>query len=301
MVFRRSRIRAARSGIAALNAPRPRSPLLAAAIAATLIGSGACPATAQPSPPPNGYAILARVKAGLRSGERPAFVAYTLVRRDALDRVPDAANSYTLRVWCRTADGAALSRRVFGSRAVGGADFIVPAFDQPIDPGPPTADLLDVIRQTRAAAPTPAGATRVIGSVSVVIETNYQVTFAGIDGNDDHLWLEARRDPERNRLTDLYVDRDTYALHRVVAHDRLYAAGRVTPLRFEIDFGTNQGVPVITAIRGETDYTALDSRVRDEPLHEVTYQFKDIRFPAELPAWYFQPEQYGAHRSELPA
>src|ERR1035438_218979 len=109
---------------------------------------------------------------------------------------------------------------MFDSRATGGAAFIVPAFDQPVDPGPPTADLLDAIRQTHAAVPTPspaatpANAPHVIGSVSVVIESNYHVTFAGIDGNDDHLHLEARRDPERNRLTDLYVDRNTYALHR---------------------------------------------------------------------------------------
>jgi hypothetical protein len=150
--------------------------------------------------------------------------------------------------------------------------------------GPPTSDLLDVIRQTLAPEPQPApSAPRVIGSVSVVIETNYHVTFAGVDGDDDHLRLEARRDPDRNRLTDLYVDRVTYRLHRAVAHDHLYSRGRVTPQRFEIDFGASEGVPVITAIRGQT------------------YRFEDIRFPGELPAWYFQPTDYKAHRSELPS
>lgn len=252
------------------------------------------------STPANANAILARVKAGLRSHERPPYVVYTLVRREALDNIPDFLNSYTLRIWCRTADNAALSRRAFGSRATGDAQFITPAFDKPIDPGPPTADLLDVIRQTQGAATPAPGSPPVIGSVSVVIETNYHVTFAGIDGGDDHLRLEARRDPDRNRLTDLYVDRTTYALHRAVAHDHLYTDNRTIAERFEIDFGTHEGVPVITAIHGQTDYAALDAHDAGEPLHEVQYRFEDIAFPADLPTWYFEPAQYGAHRAEYP-
>jgi len=280
---------------------------------AALIGAGLgsasvfAPASGQETAPPNALAILARVKAGLRMHERPSYVVYTLVRHDAIDNIPDLLNSYTLRIWCRTADNAALSRRAFGSRTVGNAEFITPAFDKPIDPGPPTADLLDVIRQTEGTA-TPSPATPapsaslppVIGSVSIVIETNYRVTSAGIDGGDDHLRLEARRDPDRNRLTDLYVDRSSYVLHRAVAHDHLYTDGRAIPERFEIDFGMREGVPVITAIHGQTDYTALDARNAGVPLHEVDYRFEGIAFPADLPAWYFDPRQYGAHRSELP-
>ncbi len=259
------------------------------------------------SVPPSANAILARVKAGLRASERPAFVAYTLVRREYLDNVPDFNNSYTLRIWCRTADSAALSRRVSGSRHYGPAEFIEPAFDRPIDPGPPTADLLDVIRQTQGGArPTPAApapgtsAPVVIGSVSVVIERNYHVTFAGIERGDYHLHLEALRDPDRNRLTDVYVDRTNFVLHRAVAHDHLYSEGRTIPERFEIDFGALASIPVITAIHGETDYTALGGGDRGEPLHAVDYRFEDVAFPAQLPDWYFDPKRYGEHRDELP-
>jgi hypothetical protein len=277
---------------------------LASASAASARAHDAVPApTVSPA---NAYAILARVKTGLRSHGRPPYVSYTLIRRELLDGVPDLLNSYTLRIWCRTADSAALSRHAFGSRATGGAEFITPAFDRPIDPGPPTADLLDVIRQTQGAAtPSPQATVAtasppVIGSVAVAVETKYLVTFAGVDGADDHLRLEARRDPDRNRLTDLYVDRTTYALHRAVAHDHLYTDGRTIPERFEIDFGAHDGVPVITSIHGQTDYAALDARDAGEPLHEVNYRFDDIAFPPELPAWYFDPAQYGEHRAEFP-
>lgn len=257
------------------------------------------------SPTPNPYTILARVKAGLRAVDRPPFVVYTIVRHDTIDGVPDMQNSYALRIWCRTSDSAALARHVFAGRTVGPAEFIEPVFDKPIDPGPPTADLLDVIRQTQGTSPTPAPAPTgssapVIGSVSVVIETNYRVTYGGVDGSDDHLVLEARRDPDRNRLTDLYVDRYKYTIHRAVAHDHLYSDGRVIPQRFEIDFGTLHGVPVIIAIHGQTDFAAPENRDAGLPLNEVKYRFEDVSFPAQLPDWYFDPAQYGTHRGDYP-
>jgi hypothetical protein len=259
------------------------------------------PVRAQQPAQVNADAILARVKAEVRAHPRPPYVVYTLVRRDTLDDIPDLLNSYTLRIWCRTADNAALSRRTNGPRAIGAAEFIVPAFDKPIDPGPPTADLLDVIRQSAAPAPnpTPTGL-RVIGSVSIAIETAYRVTYAGVDGSDDHLALVPRRDPDRNRLTDLYVDRDTAEIDRAVAHDHLYTEGRAIPERFEIDFGNDDGERVITRIHGQTDYSERDPSVAPEPLHDVLYRFENIAFPAQLPDWYFEPATYGAHRAEFP-
>jgi hypothetical protein len=280
-----------------------RRAAIVAALWATLILLGS-PASlvahAGDATPPNPEAILARVKADLRARERPPYVVYTLVRRDAIDGIPDLSNSYTLRIWCRTIDNAALSREMFGARIVGNAQFITPTFDQPIDPGPPTADLLDVIRQTQGP-PSPAPRSPpVIGAVSVAIETHYRVTYAGPDGPDDHLRLEPFRDPDRNRLTDLFVDRTTSELHRAVAHDHLYAEGRVTPERFEIVFGIYEDVPVITAIHGQTDLSALDGQNAGETLHEVNYRFENLAFPPVLPDWYFEPAQYGAHRADLP-
>jgi hypothetical protein len=257
----------------------------AALAAAALLGGAALTPVGAHEPAPSANAILARVKAGLRASELPPYVSYTLVRRDTVGGVPDALNSSTLRIWCRSADSAALSRRVSGSETSGKAEFIVPAFDKPVDPGPPTANLLE--RTHRGLSD------RSRSSWKPTITSPSRASTA----TTDHLHLEARRDPDRNRLTDLYVDRFSYALHRAVARDHLYSAGRVIPQRFEIAFGLQDGVPVITAIDARTEMTALDAR---EPSREITYRFEDIRFPADLPAWYFQPANYGAHRSELP-
>jgi len=284
---------------------RRRGAVVVALTVAWAALTGVRAAAQMASPTPNGSAILVRVKAGLRAHDRPPYVVYTLARHDHVNGVPDFLNSYTLRVWCRTADNAALSRRARGAHAFGAAEFITPAFDKPIDPGPPTDDLLDVIRQTQGnATPTPTpdpAAPRVIGSVSVVIETSYHVTYAGVDGNDHHLVLEARRDPDRNRLTDLYVDRTTYVLHRAIAHDHMYADGRDIPERFEIDFGLLDGIPIITTIHGQTDYRTLDAADSGAPQHEVDYRFEDVAFPPTLPEWYFEPAQYGAHKAEFPS
>src|ERR1700676_4293205 len=106
------------------------------AIVAGLCGTPAfSPVTGQEAARPNANAILARVKAGLRTHERPPYVVYTLVRHQLLDGVPHLSSSYTLRIWCRTIDSAALSRRASGSHTTGNAEFIRPAFDKPIDPG----------------------------------------------------------------------------------------------------------------------------------------------------------------------
>jgi hypothetical protein len=140
----------------------------------------------------------------------------------------------------------------------------------------------------------------VIGAVSVVIERHYRVTFAGYDRADIHLRLDPRSDPDHNRLTDLYVDATTYAIHRAVAHDHLYTSSRTIPERFEIEFGEMAGVPVIVKIHGQTDYSQLDLNDGGEPLHEVDYRFEQISFPPTLPDWYFDPATYGAHRAELP-
>ncbi len=278
---------------------RIRCAVAATAFLSALLVWASALGAAQSSADPD--AILARIKADARARTRPPYVVYTLVRRDSLDGVPDFVNSYTLRIWCRTRDNAALARRRAG-RGFEAPQYLVPAFDKPLDPGPPTADLLDVIRQTRGD-PTPApvaGALPVIGSVSVAVETHYAVTYAGTDHDDAHLRLEPRRDSDRNRLTDLYVDRSTYVLHRAVAHDHLYAGIRAIPERFEIVFDVRDGVPVIASIHGQTDYAALENRAADEPLHEVDYRFEDVSFPAELPDWYFDPAEYGAHRGEAP-
>jgi hypothetical protein len=101
---------------------------------------------------------------GRSAGERSAAVCRLYPRANRCRRRrPDALNSSTRRIWCRTADNAALARRVVGSNVTGKAEFVVPAFDKPVDPGPPTADLLEVaarlmlLRRRRRPGPTRRG------------------------------------------------------------------------------------------------------------------------------------------------
>ncbi|GAC1594533.1 MAG: hypothetical protein NVS3B28_25290 [Candidatus Velthaea sp.] len=255
---------------------------------------------------PSAFAILSRVKIAYRARPKPAYVVYTLERRDKVEGRPDFLNSYTLRIWCRTSDRAALSRRVSGGRVTGDLEFIRPEFDKPVDPGPPTADVFESLAPRSIPAPVPSGAPDVspfprIGSVAVLIEREYNAEYAVVDGTDEHLKLTPRRDPRNNRLTDVYVDRATSMLARAVSRDHLYSEGRSIPERFEVDFGMSGDVPVITAIHGRTDYAQMTVDQRgDAAFHEVDYRFTGITFPSELPAWYFEPREYGAHRGEAP-
>src|SRR5476649_368183 len=191
-------------------------------VAALLALVGAVPV--EPSAAPlSAQIILGRVRAAFHAPVRPPYVIYTIVRHDKFNDQPDFASSYTLRIWCRTSDRAALARRLLGTQAQA-PQFIRPAFDKPIDPGPPTADVFEALAPHRAGETPDAGETpgRVIGSIAVLIEFDYIATYAGVDGNDYHITLVPRRDPERNRLSDVYVDRDTYALTRAIVHDHLY-------------------------------------------------------------------------------
>jgi hypothetical protein len=269
-------------------------------IAALCALTAAAPDTPTSAVPMSAQIILGRVRAAFHAQPRPPYVVYTLIRHDKLNGAPDFYNSYNLRIWCRTSDRAALSRRLIDNRP-GDMEFIRPEFDKPIDPGPPTADIFEALAPHHlAATPAPdASAAPVIGSVAVLIEFDYFAEYAGIDGHDYHLKLTPKRDPERNRLSDVYVDRDTYTLTRAVAHDHLYVEGAAIPERFEVDFGTLGDVPVITEIHGRTDYAAMTHDL-GSAFHEIDYRFTNVRFPTTLPDWYFDPKTYGAHRAEAP-
>jgi hypothetical protein len=123
---------------------------------------------------------------------------------------------------------------------------------------------------------------------------DYRVVRVARDGDLIHLWLEPKTDAERNRLDEMWVDARTYDLRRTRVRDHLYFG--ITGQSIEDDFDVRftpgpAGLPLITSIHGETKYGQF----------ETDYTFRDVTFPAELPAWYFEPKQYGAHRSDAPA
>jgi hypothetical protein len=183
---------------------------------ATLAVALACTAQS-PAPstaPPTGDQIFARVKSVFRSYPRTPYVAYTLVRRDWHNGEPDLENSYTLKIWCRTADRSALARRVWRGKAYGDLQNITVMFDREVDPGPPTADMFEkrlfgavAARRDRpspvpdasaappgAAGPPASDQTSQLPQIGRVgaLDGDYRARRIARDGDLIHLWLEAK-------------------------------------------------------------------------------------------------------------
>jgi hypothetical protein len=291
-----------------------------AALACSALSAPDAPVTSSDaSAPLTGDQILARAKAVFRAYPRPPFVAYTLVRRDRHNGAPDFENSYTLKLWCRTADRSALARKAWRGKAYGELENLTVMFDKAVDPGPPTADMFEkrlfgaagARRDTDTVpvpAATPAGA-RASGAEIVAPaaptalpeigrvgarDGDYRVVRTARDGELIHLWLEPKSDAERNRLDEMWVDARTYDLRRARVRDHLYfgITGQSIEEEFDVRFTPGPGgLPLITAIHGQTQYGQF----------ETDYTFTDVTFPDALPAWYFEPKLYGAHRSDAPA
>jgi hypothetical protein len=257
-------------------------------------------------PLPTGDAILARAKATFHGSVRPPFVSYTLVREEQINGRPDLADTYTLRVWCRASDRAALVRSVQSGVANGPLRFVRPAFNQPLDPGPPTADIFERGEFSSRAIPPPTPSPppgqyddlRTLAAVEIHGETDYRVEGFEVEGASYRLHLVARREPERNRLRELWVDRSTFELERAIATDTLFSGGERIPEAFDMSFEMRDGVPVIRTIRMHTGEGSAAGRPALD--HRGEYRFEEIAFPASLPDWYFKPALYGPKFDQAP-
>ncbi|HEV2740858.1 MAG TPA: hypothetical protein VGU66_20040 [Candidatus Elarobacter sp.] len=287
----------------------------AARVLAAVAVAFACTAqTPEPSAPLTGDQILARAKAVFRAYARPPFVAYTLVRRDRHNGAPDFENSYTLKLWCRTADRSALARKAWRGKAYGDLENLTVMFDKAVDPGPPTADMFEKrlfgasgARLDASPAPVPGVRASDAGGVPPAEPTtlpeigrvgardgDYRVVRMARDGELIHLWLEPKSDAERNRLDEMWVDARTYDVRRARVRDHLYfgITGQSIEEEFDVRFTPGPGgLPLITSIHGQTQYGQ----------YETDYTFADVTFPEALPEWYFVPKLYGAHRADAPA
>jgi len=248
-------------------------------------------------------AVLAKIRQVFRSHRPPPpYVSYTMVRQQLTEEgYPDYVGSYTYHVWCRSSDRAALGRKVFRDDARGPLEFLRPAFNEPRDPGPPTADVFE-----RAPAqpqpievvptPEPLQMPAVIGSVTAFGELEYHVLSVTQEGNLLHLRLTPIRDPQRNRLRDVYAEAKTYEVRKLVATDRLFIMGtsEVYGVTFTVTMGMLDGRPVVTDALGKV----AENYVGDG--ETVDFKFKDIKFPDSLPDWYFDAHSYGSHENEAP-
>ncbi len=246
----------------------------------------------------------------------PPYETYTLVRREDTNYgYPDPLGTYTVHYWVRNNDRAALMRRVYRDDYDGDMNFDRPALNQPRDPGPPTADLFEPAHpQPINVVPTPeptAGSLKTIGSVVAIGESDYRVPKMTVEGSELDLVLDPRRDPERNVLREIWVDKNTYMLKKVIAHDRMFVEqGHTYPMKVTYSLGYLDGYVVITHIdavvlprkeRVGNEYQDI-SDFGDETgdADSLTIDFKDITFPKSLPDWYFDPKQYGSHLADAP-
>jgi hypothetical protein len=269
-------------------------------LAAALAG-----ATPQPSaePTPTPQKVLALIRATFRTHRPPPpFVQYTLTRTQKTEQgYPDYVESYTYHIWERNSDRAAMGRRVYRGAYRGDPEFQRPAFNSDRDPGPPTADVFEpapVHPQPIEFVPTPEPAAtplRVIGSVSTVGEFDYHVVSLDYQRDMVHLILEPVRDPERNRIREIWADAKTYEMRKLIATDKLFVEhGPVYGVMFTLTMGNLDGIPVVTDIHG----TVGDGYVGDGQI--VDYAFRDITFPKDLPDWYFNARQFAQHTPQLP-
>lgn len=243
----------------------------------------------------------------------PQYETYTLVRKQNTNYgAPDYANSYTKHYWVRNTDRAALVRLVYRDDYDGDMSFDRPALNQPRDPGPPTADLFEPAHpQPVSYVPTPEPTVAPLKSIASIVvfgESDYNVTKMTVEGEELHVVLQPRRDPERNVLREIWVDKHSYVLRRLIAHDRLFAEGEgVYPVKFTYTLGYLDGYVVITHLDGVVLPTVSKDRAGhiSEEAYDgdgatVTYDFEDITFPQSLPEWYFDPHQYGSHLADAP-
>jgi hypothetical protein len=268
-----------------------------------LLGAAAPPVPGPTlAPLPSPQRVLGLVRAKFRSHRPPPpYVTYTLVRAELTqDGQPNYPDTYTYHIWCRNLDRAALGRKVFRAPMFGPLEFLRPAFNEPRDPGPPTADVFEpapIHPHPVEFVPTPEPdqkALQVIGSVTVTNEFDYRVESMTVDGGEIHLNIVPTRDPERNRLREIVADRSTLEVHKLVATDRLFVGKQSYATIFTISMAMLEGRPVVTSIHGEV----FDGYIGDG--QKVDYQFKDIKFPDSLPAWYFDAHTSASHQNDAP-
>lgn len=226
----------------------------------------------------------------------PPYEIYTIKREQrTVEGMPDFEWTYEYRVWCRTEDSAAMGRRIFAGRP-GALEFMRPAFDEARDPGPVTADLFELSAPRPRVQVPPPGGIPLIGSVNAAYEAEYVPLSLDLADGQYHMRLRPLRDPRRNRVRELWIDAQTYAIHRAVVTDRLFIlGGPVFEGTDTIDMDSVDGIPVITHVHSRTVFDAVSGDGLD-----VDYTFSGIAFARALPDWYFQPSTYGEHLAQAP-
>jgi hypothetical protein len=269
---------------------------------ALLVAALATPAPAD-SPSPSPQRLLGLIRLQFRSHRPPPpFETYTLTRsQKATNGYPDPTGSYIRHYYVRNSDRAALRRDVYRDFARGDLTFDRPAFNEARDPGPPTADVFEPAPARPhpvSEVPTPEPnytPLPIIGGVRTLVEFDYHVDAVAVEGGQLHLSVTPIRDVDRNRLREIYVDKRTLELQKLVATDKLFVGGtKVFPVTFTITMGVVQGIPIVTSLHG------VVGGGYDDDGKDVEFTFTEVKFPPSLPDWYFDPHTYAAHQGDAP-
>ncbi len=273
-------------------------------LAAVMVAAALASPVPDASPSPTPQRMLGLIRAQYRSHRPPpAFETYTLVRsQNATNGFPDPVGSYTMHYWLRNSDRAALTRQVFRDDYRGPLVFDRPAFNEPRDPGPPTADVFEPAPARPhpvSEVPTPEPhytPLPVIGGVRTTIESDYRVDALAYEGELVHLTIFPIRDVERNRLREIYADAKTLELRRLIATDKLFwSRSEIFPITLTITMGTAQGYPVVTNL-----HAVVGGGFHDDG-QQIDIRFAEIAFPTSLQGWYFDPRTYAAHQNDAPS
>ncbi|MDP9017183.1 MAG: hypothetical protein M3N19_02540, partial [Candidatus Eremiobacteraeota bacterium] len=202
---------------------------------------------------PKGEKLLADIRRVFRSHRPPPpYIVYTISREQNTEAgYVDFSETYSDHVWVRSTDRAALKRRIGRDDFRGDMTFDRPAFNEDRDPGPPTADVFEPApvhsRPVDVAPPPETNAPTQIGAVRSVGETQYKVSKVALEGAQYHLTVYPFRDLDRNHLREIYVDKNTLELQKIVATDKLFvdygggAKGEVYPVTFTYSMSMLEG------------------------------------------------------------
>ena len=136
--------------------------------------------------------------------------------------------------------------------------------------------------------PTPEPEQARLREIGRVIASNreYRVIFKGVDrlryGEAYHLGLEPLRDPEVNRLRDVWIAKDSYLLMR----ERV--AGIFDSRPYDRASWTVEFVPVDGRTYIQQVRTDDDLHFGIERIAHMQLDFVDYRFPADVPAYTFE-------------
>jgi hypothetical protein len=138
-------------------------------------------------------------------------------------------------------------------------------------------------------------ATKVLGEVSVDSSRYYRITLVGTEQIDGlpvyHLAMRPYNSPNDHPLTDVYVDQASSHVRRAIAQFNFHTVLYRVTATLEMHFADVGGYWMNDGGRLTAEAHLTMFRISGS----YSYAASDESFPADIPAWYFDEQQYRAH------